>query len=698
MHGRVISAQLQPVPNVMVSDGISVTSTAHDGTFSLSAQGPFVFVTRPAGFRADPWFVPSTMDSPIFTLIPDPEPFPYKFIHVSDTHLSVGDTSAKIYPQPAELGSGAAFSAFLSQLPDRTPDVSSVIATGDLTDLGLDAEFAELRAAVDTSPVPVHLLPGNHDHMSGEISGLLSRNNYMIHTGDPAGYERNLGPRWYSFELPGLHVVALDWHTHEIGLDHELQDAWLRADLESIPSGTPWILLSHDQPWRSILDGLPWQPIATFSGHRHTSRVVEVNGTLHVNTPTPLFAALDYSPPSFRVVTWDGDRIGLQTRTVAPTGLETATFSAPAVTLRPAASALWRHQLPGGAHRAPVRVDGGLVLAGVKYEDRPAGGVDALDLDTGGLLWRADLRSAVKGTPVVHGEEVIAVEVSGDVVSLDRADGAERWRIPSPDPLRLFAWADPVIAEGLLIVGDMSHLRAIDLDTGELRWERRDLFPYQTLVGHAAPVLAGETLVVGVFGAGSQLSGLDVHTGQTKWPVSAPAQSLGFGAAMSIGTPLFDVDSGDMFVPAPGKLARVSADTGDTVWTVPMSLPWNPATPVSTPDGIATVDSGLGVALFDRAEGTLRWETPILATSDYAMASYRRTPHPVFASATLMSDTLLAPGLDGHLYQLSAATGDLLRDVEIGAAIAAPAVVTETSVLVVSVDGSVTAVDRKALT
>ena len=202
-----------------------------------------------------------------------------------------------------QIGTGDALTRFLTRLPDQVPNVASVVATGDLTDLGLDEEYAALRAARDASPVPLHLLPGNHDHMNGMVTGTVSRNGYALHTADPAGYERNIGPRWYSYDLPGLHVVALDWHTHELGIDHEAQDTWIRADLESIPADTPWILLSHDQPWHTILDGLPRQPIATFSGHRHTSRVVDIDGTLHVNTPTSLFGAIDFSPPSFRVVT-----------------------------------------------------------------------------------------------------------------------------------------------------------------------------------------------------------------------------------------------------------------------------------------------------------------------------------------------------------------------------------------------------------
>ncbi len=170
---------------------------------------------------------------------------------------------------------------------------------------------------------------------------------------------------------------------------------------------------------------------------------------------------------------WDGEQLGLETRAIARTGLERATFAMPAAIRRDAAEGdavvRWRHQLSGAGHRAPVRVEGDRVIAGAKREDLPSGAVEVLSLRDGSQLWQAELQASIKGTPVTHHGHVIAVEVSGDVVSLDAETGTERWRIPSPDPLRLFAWANPVVADGILIVGDLSHVRALDADTGELR-------------------------------------------------------------------------------------------------------------------------------------------------------------------------------------------------------------------------------------
>lgn len=696
MRGYVRTRSGEPRPGVLVSDGRTVTTTAQDGSWSLDPARPFVFVTRPAGYTCADWFVRPAAGCD-FVLDPVPGVFPHRFVHVSDTHLGAGPRYASMYPQPVQIGTGDVLTRFLTRLPQLVPDVASVVATGDLTDLGLDEEYAALRAARDASPVALHLLPGNHDHMNGVVTGAVSRNGYALHTADPAGYERNIGPRWYSYDLPGLHVVALDWHTHEMGIDHEAQDTWIRADLESVPAGTPWILLSHDQPWHSILAGLPWQPLATFSGHRHTSRVVEVNGTLHVNTPTSLFGALDFSPPSFRVVTWDGERISLRTRSLD--GPVTATFTVPERPVPAPDVARWRHQLAGAAHRAAPRVHGETVLVAVKDEDRPAGAVEALDLATGMPRWRAALGSSVKGTPAVHAGTVIAVEVSGDTVGLGLADGTERWRVPSPDPLRLFAFADPALAGDAVIVGDLSHLRALDAATGALRWERRDLSPYQSIVAHSAPVSAGDVLVVGSWPSPQSLVGLDPATGETRWP-----QTLVIGDPTSVtagdttvGTPLHDPKTGDLYICGLGFLARIDAATGRTRWRRPMTLPWNPAVPVATNAGIAAIDAGHGVVLLDRDTGDALWQTRIDGDSPFALSSYQRTPHPLFAGPALLGDRLLVPGLDGRLHLLDVATGAVTAQVPLGTPVAATPVVAGNLVLLVGTDGGVLALGAERL-
>ena len=261
-------------------------------------------------------------------------------------------------------------------------------------------------------------------------------------------------------------------------------------------------------------------------------------------------------------------------------------------------------------------------MVGVKREDEASGAVEVLALDDGVLQWKTELRASVKGTPAVAADVIVAVEVSGDAVGLDAATGAPLWRVPSPDPLRLFAWADPVLAGGQVIVGDLTHLRAHDPSTGELRWERRDIASYQTLASQSNPVLVGEVVVLGNFPAPIGMAGFHVATGDPAWTLGGEATDI-LGGLWPIGTPLHDEVSNSLYVPTPSGLVALQADSGKPRWKLTAELPFSPATPAATGTGIATVFGGADAVLLDRVDGSTIWRTPLGAVtgSELAMAS-----------------------------------------------------------------------------
>ncbi|MFX7816277.1 hypothetical protein ABTK28_20220, partial [Acinetobacter baumannii] len=93
---------------------------------------------------------------------------------------------------------------------------------------------------------------------------------------------------------------------------------------------------------------------------------------------------LDYTPPAYRRVIWDGEQITLHTETVtmvpdpAPLGDTSRATFAPAGHDTPADDAIvWRAQLHGAGHRQNVTVDGEIVFAGAQIEDEPLGFVEA---------------------------------------------------------------------------------------------------------------------------------------------------------------------------------------------------------------------------------------------------------------------------------------------------------------------------------
>lgn len=113
-----------------------------------------------------------------------------------------------------------------------------------------------------------------------------------------------------------------------------------------------------------------------------------------------------------------------------------------------------------------------------------SGGVYALDLATGRRLWTSEVDDRVLREPAVSGDSVVVVTASGlvnGIYALDRADGSIRWK-----HLGAQGWprivGDTVCFEGIESRTAVSHgvnlleerhsFRALDLATGEERWNR----------------------------------------------------------------------------------------------------------------------------------------------------------------------------------------------------------------------------------
>lgn len=708
IHGIVIAPAGEGRPGVAVSNGRTVVVTDAAGRFELPDEGPFVVLSRPDGYTADPWWVRASDQEIRFELVAEEQPLPYEFVHLTDTHMTVPPGAPgrdEVDRRATGLYEGShpgEIIDFLARVPDLAPNARSVMITGDLVDHGLPVEYEAYLAVLATSPLPVHIIPGNHDHMNESHEFVVSRNNYLTNAGTIDNYERFVGPRYYSFTVAGLHVVAMDWHSHELGIDDAAQNEWMRADLGLLPEGSPWILLFHDQVSFSLMDHVPWPPVAAFSGHWHTSRVVEVDGTLHVNSPTTFFASLDYSPPAFRRVTWDGAAISLATQTlltVKPAAalgdLNRSTFAASPRS--ESAAVVWTAQLAGAGQRQPVAIAADLVVAGSQIEDRAAGTVEAFDLATGASIWRADTPSAVKTTPAVWGDAVIAAEVSGDVAAWHRATGEQLWRVPSSDPLRRFAWGTPAVADGRVYLGDQSDLRCLDASTGAVLWRRTDLSPHHNLLQHAAPLIIDDLLVMGFWPSPRTPIGLDVRTGESVWTQADPTVEKDFFAAKQIlvmGTAAYDAQTDSVLMPRLSGTARVARATGDVLWNVDHPGRFSPATPLVTGQGYGVTVAGHGLRLLDRETGETVWEI-VLDGGDapFPMSSYSKLPHPVIAAPVLLDDTLVVPGLDGVVRRIGL-DGIETGRAQLSAPIAAPLAAAGDVLVAVGVDGGIRALPR----
>lgn len=153
-----------------------------------------------------------------------------------------------------------------------TPRPDIVLVTGDLTDCGLAEEYRCLRAQLDRLPMPVHVIPGNHDRREAMRAAFAGEPWMQAH------------PRFIQYAVEGwpVRILALDTlvpgHAHGILCDERL--AWLEARLAEAPD-QPTLIMMHHPPFVCGIDHM--DAIACMNGealaavvrrHRNIERIV----------------------------------------------------------------------------------------------------------------------------------------------------------------------------------------------------------------------------------------------------------------------------------------------------------------------------------------------------------------------------------------------------------------------------------------
>lgn len=128
----------------------------------------------------------------------------------------------------------------INKLP-QTPN--AVVITGDLTDFGRPEEYQHLADLLKKLPMPVYLLPGNHDNHA-ELRKAFPTHTYL---GKSSFIQ-------YAVDIHDLHLIALDSTTHHesYGTLCKQRLAWLEQALEE-SKHKPVIIALHHPPFDSLI-------------------------------------------------------------------------------------------------------------------------------------------------------------------------------------------------------------------------------------------------------------------------------------------------------------------------------------------------------------------------------------------------------------------------------------------------------------
>lgn len=246
IRGRVTCGG-RPLAGVVVSDGMTCTSTDQKGKYTLEAwpESGQVFVSVPSGY------LPELAEGSIPVFFKDKAP-------VCDFSLrrNPSDDSSHIFFVQADvqMTSGADLKSYSLLLDDMVSTRDSIMASfpaGKAPDVfGLDCGdivgdtpslYPDYIGAAAVLQMPVYRAIGNHDMDYWGRSHETSARTF-------SGY---FGPTRYSFNKGKIHYVVID-NNFYIGRDYfyvgyvdEATFRWLEEDLSYVPEGSTVVLLMH---------------------------------------------------------------------------------------------------------------------------------------------------------------------------------------------------------------------------------------------------------------------------------------------------------------------------------------------------------------------------------------------------------------------------------------------------------------------
>lgn len=250
---------------------------------------------------------------------------PMKFIHLTDTHL-IAPGEALHGLDPAER-----LAQCVTAIGARHADAAFCVLTGDVADAGEAAAYAFAHDALARLPMPVHVIPGNHDDRDtflqafpdtplddhGFVQSVVrdgDRAFVLLDTLEPAQgsggafCERRVA--WLEARLDELAGVAvyLFMHHPPFAIGIAALDAIALAD----PGPFARVVAAHDNVCH-IFFGHAHRPI---SGHWQGISFSTLYGTSHqtkldLHTPGPCQYTAE--PPAYAVVLLEDDRMVVHT-------------------------------------------------------------------------------------------------------------------------------------------------------------------------------------------------------------------------------------------------------------------------------------------------------------------------------------------------------------------------------------------------
>jgi outer membrane protein assembly factor BamB/Icc-related predicted phosphoesterase len=473
---------------------------------------------------------------------------PFRFIHVSDTHIGSPDGKAEedLRRTVADI--------------NQIDDVAFVIITGDITELGTDEQLKMAKQILDSLHVKYYIIPGNHDTGWSESGGL----SFKIIFGDDK----------FLFDFNGIRFIGCASGPYVRMSDgHVPRDAivWLDHILRKTSHDQPLIFLNHYpvdnslDNWYEITDRLTrYNTLAILCGHGHANKAISFEGIPGVMGRSNLRAKSDVG--GYNIVDIKNDSIiyterkpGIQMlppwTAVSITARDrhdsAKKFERPDYGINEKYSMVkskWIYSSQANIISTPA-VSNGLVIVGNQI-----GELIAVDMKSGKKKWSYQTRGSIFSSPAVSDGRLVVGSADGNVYCFSPKNGILIWKRQTGAAVL----GSPLLAGDTVFIGGSDHcFYALDLNSGNILWQFKGL---------AGPVVSTPLLYQGsvIFGAWDKnLYAVDVTTGKLNWKWNNGSPVINYSPAACIPV-AYD---GVVYVAAPDRyISAISASDGNTLW------------------------------------------------------------------------------------------------------------------------------------
>ncbi|RZK48281.1 MAG: metallophosphoesterase [Pedobacter sp.] len=434
-----------------------------------------------------------------------------------------------------------------------------VVLTGDITEMGTNAELRLAKEIISGLKIPYYIIPGNHDTGWSETGGV----SFIKEFGDDKFY----------FKHKGYHFIACASGPYVRMSDgHIPRDAtvWLDKTLKKIPEKEPIIFINHypiDESldnWYEITDRFHKRNIQyMICGHGHTNKAMSFEGIPATMGRSNLRA--NDTIGGYNIVSMYNDSVTFSTKKPGQDTLKSwrqislqkfdknniPTIKRPDYDVNNKYNFIqqvWSYHSDANVVNTPVVVDGKVIFG------NSLGMIEALDFQTGKKLWNFKTKGAIYSSAQSKNGLVVIGSGDGYIYALNTKNGKIKWKIKTNNAVL----SSPLIDENTVYIGGSDNtFRALNLGSGKLIWE------YNGVEGN----MVGKTLLYEnklIFGSwGKYLYAIDKTDGSLLWKWTNGSANRMFSPAMV--TPV--ATKGVVYIAAPDRfLTAIDSQTGETIW------------------------------------------------------------------------------------------------------------------------------------